>query len=272
MKHLRTFQEISEGLISSYPRTKVAEIALRWILNKYGDKKSVNAGLENSSEDGVLIACKRTEFDNIQELIGMMYTSGYYCYLVQATAKNFGRGTLSETVSFIPPSIDDLAAFVKSNKMSHSKKATIMMAFEPKFGQKHKLPDDTDLYHITEKKYLEKIMKKGLIPRGKMKTAYYPDRVYLATIEGIRAIFDRYSEFVSEPVLLKIKNAGEFDLYIDSHAADYDEPYAFYTMDNIGPDRISVAEQSMMTPKMTEFERALKQALEEVGELEFNAA
>ena len=49
---------------------------------------------------------------------------------------------------------------------------------EPKFDITHKLKTNI-LYHVTETKYLDKILKVGLIPKSKNILSTYPERIYL---------------------------------------------------------------------------------------------
>lgn len=122
--------------------------------------------------------------------------------------------------------------------------------YEQKFGV-----DVTDivksktLYHICNKKHLSKILKKGLVPKESKSGEFkHPGRIYLFIKKLTdKTVYDRSKELKrvkdnseSEFVLLSINTnriANNPKFYYDPRV---DDGSAVYTMDNIGPEAITV--------------------------------
>jgi hypothetical protein len=128
---------------------------------------------------------------------------------------------------------------------------------EPKYDIKHQLKTNI-LYHVTETKYLDKILKNGLIAKSLNTLSDYPERIYfvynlddaktyIKTKSGyyLRNIDksrqpnkSKYSEI--EYVILKI------ELPIDNDLIFYEDPNfidkGIYTYENINPKNITILE------------------------------
>ena len=107
------------------------------------------------------------------------------------------------------------------------------------------------LYHITNKKYLDKIKKNGLIPKSKNKIEKYPDRIYITNnIVGAKNIKKDYENKYKndEWIILKIntKLLNKIKLYLDPtyfmNLEDYNnyEYKVCYTYDNIPNESIEL--------------------------------
>jgi hypothetical protein len=57
------------------------------------------------------------------------------------------------------------------------KDKNINLLLDPKFSTIHKLKSNI-LYHVTEDKFLDRIMSQGLVPRSKNTISNYPERIY----------------------------------------------------------------------------------------------
>lgn len=90
------------------------------------------------------------------------------------------------------------------------------------------------LYHGTQKKYIERIMRQGLTPRSQEKRAAHPERIYLADTLEHTEIFLQHSGIPrNEQVILKINSfrlKENFKLMIDPNF-----PFGFYTLNTIPP-------------------------------------
>ena len=114
---------------------------------------------------------------------------------------------------------------------------SITFYFEAKYDHKidrEKIPDV--LYHITPKKYWEKISKIGLVPKSRSKRLYHPDRVYLAkTIEDVEKLGPKFYQDTGEKdwSILSIDTGlipgSYFQIYQDPNY----RPNGFYTLNNI---------------------------------------
>jgi hypothetical protein len=102
-----------------------------------------------------------------------------------------------------------------------------------------------NLYHITTKDKLNKIMDNGLVPKSKKIIDNHPDRIYLfEKIEDCLYFFEQKSNYlknIKEPLILKInvKSLPKLKLYKDPKFLDVD---AFYTHDNIPPHSLKIIE------------------------------
>lgn len=102
------------------------------------------------------------------------------------------------------------------------------------------------LYHITEKKYLNKILKNGLIPKSHSKIEKHPDRVYLlnnltGALDFKKILLKNYPDRKFQFLKINTKLINNIKLYFDptyfSDERDYNDfSYkAYYTYDNISP-------------------------------------
>ena len=111
--------------------------------------------------------------------------------------------------------------------LSEKKIIGFSIIIEAKYGKRY-VPKDNDVfYHATDRSFLKKINKYGLIPKSR---GNFPERIYLGT--NIDRIRDMVEQNLNDMVILKINCKG-IHLYHDER-----EKTAYYTYDNISPDRI----------------------------------
>ena len=122
--------------------------------------------------------------------------------------------TDSNTIKF--KKIEDLAT-IKDRTIYE-----IRLQCEPKYD--YEVFDISDMpqymYHVTDQKYVPKIMKIGLTPRSKQKHSNHPDRIYL--LDGTDGIDDILSgglgDHIEKIALLKIdksKLSSKIKFYVD---------------------------------------------------------
>lgn len=114
------------------------------------------------------------------------------------------------------------------------------LKFEPKFDIEYNT-DNRYLYHVTDKKHLNKILKIGLTPKTKSKISEHPDRIYLAiNLESAHDISYQMNiaGFINteDQVLLKI-DTQENPLFL---MVDGQFKGGVYTTYNIKPEDIEV--------------------------------
>jgi hypothetical protein len=120
------------------------------------------------------------------------------------------------------------------NTLLNSDKISILI--EPNYDDKVEFNSEY-LYHTTDSKNLDKILKYGLIPKSKNTRSFYPERIYLSPNQE-RMSFIR-NELVGDKggdyINLRIKNFNELSLYKDLRFKD-----GFFTYDNIPQKYIEV--------------------------------
>lgn len=95
------------------------------------------------------------------------------------------------------------------------------------------------IYHLTEKKYLDKIYKNGIVPRSSSKRSFHPDRIYIVIIiDALKMLLVQFSrnKDINDYVVLKIDYnlAGKPELHNDPNFYRL----GYFTLDNIRPSAI----------------------------------
>ena len=98
---------------------------------------------------------------------------------------------------------------------------------EAKYGKRYKQKSGEIFYHATDKSFLKRILKNGLIPKSR---GNFPERIYLGT--DIDEIKNMVGQNLQDMIVLEI-NCDGLKLYHDER-----EGTAYYTYDNIPPDKI----------------------------------
>jgi hypothetical protein len=98
---------------------------------------------------------------------------------------------------------------------------------EAKYGKRYKQKSGEIFYHATDKSFLKRILKYGLIPKSR---GNFPERIYLGT--DIDEIKNMVGQNLQDMIVLEI-NCDGLKLYHDER-----EGTAYYTYDNIPPDKI----------------------------------
>ncbi|MFN7656257.1 MAG: hypothetical protein ACK5OW_00540 [bacterium] len=208
---------IGEGLIKTHNPKQVVDILNRFV-NKTLDVKLHKE--EDSDTSGIILVYFKEDFKKtkIDELLSFMNNMGYY-----------PAGFFSKTNMFTK-TYQELGDDLYS------------VRFEPKFDTEY-IPQDRYMYHITDGKHIEKIMRIGLTPKTKSKALYHPERIYLTkTINdalNIKTIFSLQNlESDYGLIVLKIDLQNLFiHLREDSQFKG-----GVYTTDNIPPNHIQVVD------------------------------
>jgi len=128
----------------------------------------------------------------------------------------------------------DFLTFIKNYQEYDPDDELGAIFLEPKYGTKT-TPMTSILYHVTDIKYLPKILKYGLVPKSKSKVTYHPERIYfLKSIEDVEDLVQDSRFGVENPVLLKIGTGNLSNkFYLDPNLNG-----AIYTTTNISPKNI----------------------------------
>ena len=233
------YEDIDEGLIMSYDINKSASYlkskfpniikirSLRYNPYKRSDRPKKN--------DFVAIDLG-TDYANYKEII----------YTVKNLLGWFTSSiTLRETVKkgFIPRifnnfdgtfECDDLNGVSRydgengfDNYLADHSVSAFSIIIEAKFGKRYAQKSGEVLYHATDSSHLKRIREQGLIPRS---LGNFPDRIYLGS--DIHEIENMVGPNLQDMWFLKI-NVDGLEIYHDER-----ERTAYYTYDNISPDRI----------------------------------
>lgn len=233
------YEDIDEGLIMSYDINKSASYlkskfpniikirSLRYNPYKRSDRPKKN--------DFVAIDLG-TDYANYKEII----------YTVKNLLGWFTSSiTLRETVKkgFIPRifnnfdgtfECDDLNGVSRydgengfENYLADHSVSAFSIIIEAKFGKRYAQKSGEVLYHATDSSHLKRIREQGLIPRS---LGNFPDRIYLGS--DIHEIENMVGPNLQDMWFLKI-NVDGLEIYHDER-----ERTAYYTYDNISPDRI----------------------------------
>lgn len=201
---LQMKQIISEGLIMTHDIKKVANILKRYVYN--------NFYIFVDYENWIIELTPKTVDKKIDGIIKVLNNMGYF-----------------------------ISSFTKKGQFigsEYPKNDWDSVIFESKYDKEFKT-NGIPLYHVTEKIYLNKILKDGLIPKTKSKLTYHPERIYL-TNNPISAmeIFNIFKDggYIKDPIMLKIDT---FDLY-NKFMVDRQFPGGIYTYDNIPPNKITI--------------------------------
>ena len=224
------YENINEGLIMSYDINKSAE----YLKKKYPNIKNIRslkfnpyqAYCKPKKNDFVAIDLG-TNFENYKEIINTIQTLlGWFVSEIDIKEKAKGGYKERTFYNFNGKFLcNDIENDFK-NYLSKQKIISFSMIIEAKFGKKYQQKTNEIFYHGTEKKYLKRIMKYGLIPKA---FGNFPERIYLGkSIEEIKIMKGNLSDLV----ILKI-NANGLNLYEDER-----NDTAYYTYDNIPPQNI----------------------------------
>lgn len=215
---------IKEGLIKSVGRDIFAK-RIKKLFSKYNiDISQIHIGEFIKIDKKYLNKKLYDELLSLLNICGYLITYHFYDYDIEINGY---------------PELSDLF---------NKEYSTITLSVMKKFDTENFEGTPEYLYHVTEKKYLSKILEKGLIPRSNAKIEKHPERIYVTnSIKGAnnfkKLLNDMYTGL--NLVILKIdtKLLKNIKLYYDPiyfEEEDYKKFKAFYTYENISPTAIEV--------------------------------
>jgi hypothetical protein len=174
--------------------------------------------------DGIKILAKidkitEEEFDRILKTSNSM---GYFPSHLYTEHNNYGRKYSKE----------DAVNLIKNN-------TPFRIKFEAKFDMEIANTPKT-LYHITDIKHKDKILKLGLCPKAKEKTAAHPGRVYLSFKKEDAYLFAYHPKsYIITPIMFEIdltKSYKQIRLFVDPNFRNK----GVYTYQNIPPNCLTI--------------------------------
>ena len=212
--------QINEGLITTYPILKAIKF-----LKKLLDYNKYDYNLEYDNDTIFIkfinINLNRLSIDQITQLIN---SCGYFISLIRFYDKN------DVELNRLKPNYNKDYNHIY-NDIININSYYIQFEVESKFN--YVVLSKKYLYHLTNKSFLDKILKNGLIPKSGNKLSIHPTRIYLSyTRQGALNLINQFE--YKDPILLKI-NVENMKLYSDP---DYEN--GCYVNQNIPPKNIEV--------------------------------
>lgn len=235
-----TEKQLNEGLILTHDIYN--SIYLIGEFFKFDQLKSINP---NGTK--IELTVNHFDLDTFTKFLILINNLGYYIAIITMyNSKNMPKNIkLSE---------------FKSEYYSDefiSKLTRIDFALEPKFDVTHKLKSDT-LYHVTESRYVDRILETGLIAKSKNTKTEYPERIYFVyDLEDAKNYINGKNEYYLTSInkskfadKSKYKHIEYKIIKITMNGSDnltfYEDPNfkgkGLYTYDNISPEKITVDE------------------------------
>ncbi len=231
---------LNEGLILThdiYDSIKILETILsKWFFH---DISTSNNKINIILGDGFF------NVDTFLEFQILITNLGYYVSSMEVT-NNMNMSNILKIDDFKERYLDNdiLKRFIKYN-----------IKLEPKYDIKHTLKSNI-LYHVTEDKYLDRILKYGLVPKSKSTKTFHPDRIYFVyNIDDAQTYINSKNLFYKTNISLsKQPNRSKFkeikfiilkvELPINNDIIFYDDPNfkgkGIYTYENIDKKFISI--------------------------------
>lgn len=230
-----TFNEfINEGLIMSHNLNNVESVIKKYLMNKGISGDFTKNKLNNNTFDiKINNAISIIELDDLLLLTNNLgYFPSYYRLKIY---KKFNKGFLNKGFRF---NYNDL----KTSLIQHYV-IDITLTFEAIFDIE--IPNNfTTMYHVCDDKYLNKILKNGILPKGRSKKSTHPERIYLTdTLVNVNLIlnsmisYDKlYKPQIGSYSILEINMTNNIKLYRDPNCMSY----GYYTYQSINKNDITV--------------------------------
>jgi hypothetical protein len=183
--------------------------------------KSFKKSLKTFKYGDIFIITDKNTPEITEQLLHLIDTVGYFVSVLTMDTKDDK-----------PTKLEDKTKIKETLKSQNR----ISLMIEPNFDTKVNFKN-IYLYHTTDRKNLDKIMKYGLMPKSKNTRSFYPERIYLSPnrkwMESIKSqlSIDKAADYVD----LRITNFKGLSLYKDVRFKG-----GFYTLDAIHPNYIKV--------------------------------
>lgn len=222
--------EVYEGLIKTIDIDKATEIINKQFGNLPGidivnSNKEIKVGFEPQYLDPKTSKYVNSSVydQNISKLLQLANNLGYFPSVFvyekhnKTEVEKYSNSKLRQIMDEVEPDF-------------------LVFNFEKKYDEVVEVPEF--IYHITDKKYLDKIKSIGLTPKTKSKLASHPERIYI-TLNKDDALYlwKKMRIFIpkEQGILLKINTKGLDNIF-------YNDPnfgnMGVYTYNNIPPSNI----------------------------------
>jgi hypothetical protein len=204
---------LKEGLIKTYPLNSMIGM-----LSKYGESFYNSY---NHSGGVLVLANNYLNGSSIEMVNKVLDAGGYYVSYYSVFLKT------SPTKSDLVKKFKDLPNMEDIHQL--------WIIYEAKFDSIVDISNIHFLYHLTEKRYLERIKRDGLVPRANNKLTNHPDRIYFTMDEvGLNMLLPQFinlGKSINEYIILRIdyRLANKPKLMLDPNFSSY----GVYTTENI---------------------------------------
>jgi hypothetical protein len=221
-------KKLNEGLISTTPIHDAYNILSRVFKYREDPVVPIRKDVRNNR---LYIEINTLPLNTIQFLLKTINNLGYFVSQIMVLGISYDKKKENyEQFRYSDPKINEIL----NEKDEYQE---IWLNIEAKFDIDSETPKV--LYHVTDKKHLNKILRIGLVPKSKSKKAYHPDRIYF--VSDLRDARDLMDELYSLPnnknEYLILKITGE-NLNIKSYQDPNFQGFGFYTLENIPPQFI----------------------------------
>ena len=152
---------LKEGEIKTTSKDKTIEILRR----KYKDVTIRNLDINEPNANTFLIITDPVSFEEYKDILQYLNNLGWFISSIMTNIKNRGVDTIKPNENLVKKMLElpDLINMALSCEAKYDIKVENIPSI---------------LYHLTSTKYVDKIHKKGLIPRSTSKLSYHPERIY----------------------------------------------------------------------------------------------
>jgi len=220
------YYTLYEGLIYTYNIDTSVNIFNNWKISDkfYAKKKEEISIVLMPVSKKVIIS-----YFDVESSIKLLNTLGYFPTTIYIFQEKFG---------WYPFNNELVNKLLKLNTHFY-------IRFNPKYDQEISVKEINNLYHISFKKYEEKIKNIGLIPKNKFKIENHPERIYLIIgKKGLNILIDKLASMYPNDKLIKIKLSGnKLEKYHIRFFSDVTfKNYGIYTLQNINKECIDSIE------------------------------
>lgn len=229
------FENLNEGLIISYDINK----STIYLKKKFPNIIKIRSlrfnpykrNTTTKKNDFVAIDLGK-DFSNYREIIKTVETLlGWFVSEIDIREEN-KNGYIPKVFYKFNDTFQSRDSLFKDNiefdkYLSETPISSFSIIIEAKYGKRYQQKSGEVFYHATDKSFLKRILKYGLIPKSR---GNFPERIYLGT--DIDEIKNMVGQNLQDMILLEI-NCDGLKLYHDER-----EGTAYYTYDNIPPDKI----------------------------------
>lgn len=241
-----SFCSIDEGLISSYDMTK-CENALKSrfssvvsVINRSTNKYRLPMWKDDGKNMGnfEIVLSSLDELNEICKYVEFAY--GWFPSILEVDGSEFVDWSRDGNFKYINGgAFNDMNLYTYLRNYHKGGISKISLFVEAKFTVEDF--NITELYHVTDLKYLDKIRKNGLVPKSK---GNFTERIYFGKdLNDIKAIFENR---FSEPLILRL-NFDEYGKEILDKYVFYKDPRmesAVFTYDCIDPKYIQMVDEN----------------------------
>lgn len=233
MQYINSFNEfIKEGLTKSYPSDTVLK---HFINNKILGEENIFIKNSNNTEK-IFISINKNNLVHLESILNKM--TNIFGYYVSHIIYDYLDDNVNASGEDLRDNYEEVINSIY--QIFEEEDTEVDFVFEKKYDTPYEEKLDY-VYHITDRKYLDKIFQKGLYPKAFSKRTYHPERIYFASsVYNVKQLLDSFfTVHIDNEVILKVDISNlDINLYYDPNTEN-----GLYTIDNIPPQNIEIEEE-----------------------------